>query len=86
MLFAHHRELQAALLERFPDAARVLGEDDGAARAASIDEHMAGVLHRKRGVIGAVTDGRDPGGGSALDEVVRALRERSAGAGFQAAA
>ncbi|MGI8430433.1 MAG: SNF2-related protein [Solirubrobacteraceae bacterium] len=156
VVFAHHRELQAALLERFGDAAHVLGDDNTAARAAAIeefqrpdgptlivcslqagsqgitltrasnvafleldwtparhdqaedrchrigqsdavtayyllapatiDEHMAGVLHRKRGVIGAVTDGRDPAGGSTLDEVVGALRERSTETGFQAAA
>ena len=156
VVFAHHREVQTVLTERFPDAAHVLGGDDLAARATAIDrfqgsdgpplivcslqagsqgitlarasnvafleldwtparhdqaedrchrigqrdavtayyllapdtidEHMAGVLHRKRGVIGVVTDGRAPGSETALDEVVRALRERSTDARLQAAA
>jgi hypothetical protein len=47
---------------------------------------MAGVLQRKRGVIAAVTDGRDPADESTLDGVVRALRERPAEATAQAAA
>ncbi len=156
VVFAHHREVQRALLERFPHAAHVLGDDHTAARATAIDEfqradgptlivcslqagaqgitltrasnvafleldwtparhdqaedrchrigqrdavtayyllapdtideHMASVLHRKRGVIGAVTHGRDLAGGSALDEVVRALREPSTDARLQTAA
>jgi hypothetical protein len=156
VVFAHHREVQATLLKRFPDAAHVLGDDGTAARAAAIDrfqrpdgpllivcslqagsqgitltrasnvafleldwtparhdqaedrchrigqrdavtayyllapatidEHMAGVLQRKRGVIAAVTDGRDPADESTLDGVVRALRERPAEATAQAAA
>jgi SWI/SNF-related matrix-associated actin-dependent regulator of chromatin subfamily A-like protein 1 len=147
VVFAHHREVQAALLKRFPAAAHVLGSDDLAARAAAvddfqrpdgpplvvcsmqaasqgitlvrasnvafleldwtparhdqaedrchrigqldavtayyllaaetIDEQMAVVLQSKRGVIGAVTDGRAAADGTALDAVVRALRERS---------
>jgi hypothetical protein len=155
VVFAHHREVQAALLDRFPDAAHVLGDDDPAERALAIerfqhpdgaplivcslqagsqgitltrasnvafveldwtparhdqaedrchrigqrdavtayyllapdtiDAHMAGVLHRKRGIIGAVTDGRDPGTDSALDEVVRALRGIGTAAEIQAA-
>jgi len=52
----------------------------------TIDKHMAGVLHRKRGVIGAVTDGRDPTSESALDHVVRALRGPSAEEELQVAA
>jgi len=52
----------------------------------TIDEHMTRVLHRKRGVIAAVTDGRDPASESTLDGVVRALRERPAEATAQAAA
>jgi SNF2 family DNA or RNA helicase len=146
-VFAHHREVQAALLERFPHAARVLGGDDAAERAESvaafqredgpplivcslqagaqgitltrasnvafleldwtparldqaedrchrigqraavtayyllapdtIDEEMAALLQRKRGLIDAVTDGRDVDDSTALDALVRALRERS---------
>ena len=38
VVFAHHREVQQALIERFPDAAHVLGADDLAARAAAVDD------------------------------------------------
>jgi SWI/SNF-related matrix-associated actin-dependent regulator of chromatin subfamily A-like protein 1 len=155
VVFAHHREVQRALLQRFPDAAHVLGGDDLAARAVAIeqfqrpdgeplivcslqagsqgitltrasnvafleldwtparhdqaedrchrigqrdavtayyllapdtiDAHMAGVLHRKRGLIGAVTDGRDPATDTGLDQVVRALRGIGTAAKMQAA-
>jgi hypothetical protein len=148
VVFAHHREVQRALVERFPGAAHVLGGDDLPARAAAvddfqrpdgpllivcslqaasqgitlvrasnvafleldwtparhdqaedrchrigqrdavtayyllasetIDEQMAGVLQRKRAVIDAVTDGQRLVETTALDAVVRALRERSA--------
>jgi len=37
VVFAHHHEIQHALLERFPSCAHVLGADDLAARAAAID-------------------------------------------------
>lgn len=37
VVFAHHREVQQALVERFPGAAHVLGGDDLAARAAAVD-------------------------------------------------
>ncbi len=156
VVFAHHREVQQALLGRFPEAVHVLGDDDSAARAAAVsafqrsdgpslivcslhagaqgitltrasnvafleldwtparhdqaedrchrigqesavtayyllapgtlDEHMAGVLHRKRGVIEAVTDGRGEGGATALDEVVHALRDDPGAAELRAAA
>jgi len=155
VVFAHHREVQLALVGRFPDAAHVLGGDDLAARAAAvddfqrpdgpslivcslqaasqgitltrssnvafleldwtparhdqaedrchrigqrdavtayyllasatIDEHMAGVLQRKRGVIEAVTDGRQLTETSSLDAVVQALRDGGR-AGVRAAA
>ena len=148
VVFAHHREVQRALLEHFPDAAHVLGDDDLAERAAAvddfqrpdgpllivcsmqaasqgitlvrasnvafveldwtpsrhdqaedrchrigqqdavtayyllasetIDEQMASVLQRKRGVIDAVTDGRRLADTSALDVVVAELRARPA--------
>ena len=38
VVFAHHREVQRALLEHFPAAAHVLGDDDLAARAAAVDD------------------------------------------------
>ena len=38
VVFAHHREVQQALVERFPGAAHVLGGDDLAARAAAVDD------------------------------------------------
>ena len=38
VVFAHHREVQQALIERFPDAAHVLGVDDLEARAAAVDD------------------------------------------------
>ena len=155
VVFAHHRQVQRALVERFPGAAHVLGDDDLAARAAAvdgfqrpdgpplivcslqaasqgitlvrasnvafleldwtparhdqaedrchrigqrdavtayyllasdtIDEQMALVLQRKRAVIDAVTDGQRTQDASALDAVVRALRERPE-AGLRAAA
>jgi SNF2 family DNA or RNA helicase len=36
VLFAHHREMQVALLEQFPTSARVLGEDDAQTRQANV--------------------------------------------------
>ena len=156
VVFAHHREVQRALVEHFPAAAHVLGDDDLAARAAAvddfqrpdgpalvvcsmraasqgitllrasnvafleldwtptrhdqaedrchrigqhdavtayyllasetIDEQMASVLQRKRGVIDAVTDGRRSADTSALDAVVQALRERPGEPALRAAA
>jgi SWI/SNF-related matrix-associated actin-dependent regulator 1 of chromatin subfamily A len=38
VVFAHHREVQQALVERFPGAAHVLGSDDVTARAAAVDD------------------------------------------------
>lgn len=37
MVFAHHRELQEALLARFPEALRLLGSDGARARRAAVD-------------------------------------------------
>ena len=42
--------------------------------ADTIDETIAELLHRKRGVVGAVTDGRRIDADSLVDELVRALR------------
>ena len=44
--------------------------------ADTIDDTMAELLDQKRGVIGAVTDGRQVEGGSLIDAVVEDLRER----------
>jgi superfamily II DNA or RNA helicase len=41
VVFAHHREIQRALLERFPAALHILGEDSHAARDATVDEFQA---------------------------------------------
>ena len=146
VVFADHVELQHELVERFPGAVHVLGDDSAVARDAAveefqrpggpqvivcslraagqgltltrasnvafleldwtparlaqaedrchrigqasavtawyllapdtIDETMAELLDHKRGVIGAVTDGRAAEGESLLEGVVRALRER----------
>ncbi|MGI8556891.1 MAG: DEAD/DEAH box helicase [Solirubrobacteraceae bacterium] len=145
VVFAHHREVQGALLRRFPAAAHLLGSDSTRARAASvdsfqrpdgpelivcsmqaasqgitltrasnvafleldwtparhdqaedrchrigqpgavsayyllaretIDETMSEVIERKRGVIGAVTDGRELPDEAMLQRVVRSLHE-----------
>jgi SWI/SNF-related matrix-associated actin-dependent regulator of chromatin subfamily A-like protein 1 len=46
--------------------------------AGTIDETIAELLHAKRAVVGAVTDGARQTGGSMVDEVVRALAEAPA--------
>jgi SWI/SNF-related matrix-associated actin-dependent regulator of chromatin subfamily A-like protein 1 len=146
VVFAHHAEVQAAVVQRFPDAAHVLGTDSVAARdeavrafqdpdgpqlivcstrvagqgitltrasnvafleldwtpamhdqaedrchrmgqrdavtawyllaANSIDETMAEVIERKRGLVAAVTDGRALDGDSLVQAVVKELRGR----------
>ena len=145
VVFAHHAEIQEALLDRFPDAAHILGRDSVAQReaavqafqaedgpqlivgstqvasqgitltrasnvaflelewtpaihdqaedrchrigqhdavtawyllaAGTIDETMAELIARKRGVVGAVTDGRAAEDVGVVDAVARALRE-----------
>jgi SWI/SNF-related matrix-associated actin-dependent regulator of chromatin subfamily A-like protein 1 len=146
VVFAHHREILRAVLERFPAALHVLGEDSADAReravqafqlpdsasnrlivcsievagqgitltrassvvflelgwtparheqaedrchrigqrdavnatyllaAGTVDEAIAELLERKRGVIGAVTDGRVRDEEAVLDALVRELR------------
>jgi len=146
VVFAHHREIQRAVLDRFPGALHVLGEDSQHARdqtvrrfqaaegdehelivcsievagqgitltrssnvafleldwtpakhdqaedrchrigqqdavnatyllaADTIDESIAGLLERKRAVIGAVTDGRDEDDRAVVDALVAELR------------
>ncbi len=146
VVFAYHREILRAVLERFPAALHVLGEDSAVARdravgefqrpdgqgnqlivcsievagqgitltrssnvvflelawtpakhdqaedrchrigqhdavnasymlaAGTVDETIAELLERKRGVIGAVTDGRERDDGPVLDALVRELR------------
>jgi SWI/SNF-related matrix-associated actin-dependent regulator 1 of chromatin subfamily A len=41
VVFAHHREIQRALIERFPAALHILGEDSHAARDASLRAFQA---------------------------------------------
>ena len=36
VVFAHHREIQAALIERFPDCARIVGDDSMEEREANV--------------------------------------------------
>jgi SNF2 family DNA or RNA helicase len=145
VVFAHHAEIQAEILARFPDAAHILGTDPvpareaavrafqaedgpqlliGSTRVASqgitltrasnvaflelewtpaihdqaedrchrigqhdavtawyllaantIDETTAELIARKRGVVGAVTDGREAEDVSVVDAVAKALRD-----------
>jgi len=145
VLFARHREVQRAVLERFPGALHLLGDDSLQAReiavaefqdpngpqlivcatrvagqgitltrasnvaflelewtpamhdqaedrchrigqrdavtawyllaARTIDETMARLIQRKRGIVAAVTDGRRLDGDSLVEEVVRELRD-----------
>jgi SNF2 family DNA or RNA helicase len=145
IVFAHHEEVQSAILQRFPDAGHLLGRDSQVARQATveafqagtgpqllvcstlaaghgitltrasnvaflelewtpaahdqaedrchrigqhdavtawyllaaktIDETIAELLQGKRGIVGAVTDGRRDTGDGLVDEVVRVLRE-----------
>ena len=42
VVFAHHREIQRALLERFPHALHILGEDSHVARDAAVNAFQAG--------------------------------------------
>ncbi|MCW3012812.1 MAG: helicase domain protein [Solirubrobacterales bacterium] len=144
VVFAHHQEVQEAVLERFPDAAHLLGRDAVAAReatvqafqepdgpqlivcatrvaaqgitltrasnvaflelewtpamhdqaedrchrmgqhdavtawyllaAGTIDETISAMLQRKRGLVGAVTDGTRDEGEALVASVVRELR------------
>lgn len=37
IVFANHIEIQKALLGKYPDAARIMGEDDAATRASNVD-------------------------------------------------
>jgi SWI/SNF-related matrix-associated actin-dependent regulator 1 of chromatin subfamily A len=145
VVFARHKEVQEAVIERFPRAAHLLGRDGGAAReqtvqafqrpagpqlivcatrvaaqgitltrasnvaflelewtpamhdqaedrchrigqhdavtawyllaAGTIDETMAQLIQRKRGIVAAVTDGRRLDGDGLVEAVVRELRD-----------
>lgn len=145
VVFAHHREVQDALVARFPEALHLLGSDSVHAReiavaefqdpngpqlivcatrvaaqgitltrasnvaflelewtpamhdqaedrchrigqrdavtawyllaARTIDETMARLIQRKRGIVAAVTDGRRLDGDTLVEEVVRELRD-----------
>jgi SWI/SNF-related matrix-associated actin-dependent regulator 1 of chromatin subfamily A len=42
VVFARHREIQRAVIERFPEALHILGEDSPAAREAALEDFQAG--------------------------------------------
>ena len=46
--------------------------------AATIDETMAKLVERKRGIVAAVTDGRRLDGAGLVEELARELREGGA--------
>ncbi|HWT94225.1 MAG TPA: DEAD/DEAH box helicase [Solirubrobacteraceae bacterium] len=42
IVFAHHEEVQAALLQRFPDAGHILGRDSNEARQVTVEDFQSG--------------------------------------------
>jgi SWI/SNF-related matrix-associated actin-dependent regulator 1 of chromatin subfamily A len=79
-----------ARLEQAEDRCHRIGQDDAVTAwyllaPGTIDETMSELLAQKRGVIGAVTDGRIAPDESLLDAVVRDLRDGAAEAGERAA-
>jgi superfamily II DNA or RNA helicase len=69
-----------AMQEQAEDRVHRIGQHDAVVAwhllaANTIDETMATVIERKRGLIGAVTDGRADEGAALVDSVVRELRE-----------
>lgn len=80
-----------ARLAQAEDRCHRIGQDDSVTAwyllaPDTIDETMADVLEYKRGVIGAVTDGRFVEGESLIETVVRELRERVEDGGARRAA
>jgi hypothetical protein len=45
VVFAHHEEVQSALLQRFPEAGHLLGRDSAAARQATVEAYQDGTGH-----------------------------------------
>jgi SNF2 family DNA or RNA helicase len=73
-------EWTPALHDQAEDRLHRIGQRDAVTAwyllaAGTIDETIAELLHRKRGVVGAVTDGRRIDAEGLVDEVVRAMRE-----------
>ena len=80
-----------ARLEQAEDRCHRIGQDDAVTAwylvaPNTIDDTMAGLIEQKRGVIGAVTDGRPEADESIVDAVVRDLRERPPSTGGMAEA
>jgi SWI/SNF-related matrix-associated actin-dependent regulator 1 of chromatin subfamily A len=72
-------EWTPALHDQAEDRCHRIGQRDAVTAwyllaAGTIDERIAELLHRKRGVVGAVTDGRRIDAEGLVDEVVRAMR------------
>src|SRR4051794_20738910 len=72
-------EWTPALHDQAEDRCHRIGQRDAVTAwyllaAGTIDERIAELLHRKRGIVGAVTDGRRIDAESMVDEVVRAMR------------
>jgi SWI/SNF-related matrix-associated actin-dependent regulator of chromatin subfamily A-like protein 1 len=73
-------EWTPALHDQAEDRCHRIGQHDAVTAwyllaAATIDETMAGLIQRKRGIVAAVTDGRRLDGDGLVEAVVRELRE-----------
>jgi SWI/SNF-related matrix-associated actin-dependent regulator of chromatin subfamily A-like protein 1 len=74
-------EWSPAMHDQAEDRCHRIGQHDAVTAwyllaAETIDEEMASVLARKRGIVGAVTDGRRDESEAVVQSVVRALREK----------
>ena len=72
-------EWSPAVHDQAEDRCHRIGQHDAVTAwyllaASSIDETMLELIARKRGIVGAVTDGRSAGEEAVLDGVVRELR------------
>ena len=72
-------EWTPALHDQAEDRCHRIGQHDAVTAwyllaAGTIDERIAELLHRKRGIVAAVTDGRRVDSDSMVDELVRAMR------------
>ncbi|CAN5148834.1 hypothetical protein BH20ACT16_BH20ACT16_13720 [soil metagenome] len=73
-------EWTPAMHDQAEDRCHRIGQHDAVTAwyllaADTIDETMAALIQRKRGIIAAVTDGRRDDGGGRVEAVVRELRE-----------
>lgn len=76
-------EWTPALMDQAEDRVHRIGQHDAVTAwyllaAHTVDEDLSQVLERKRGLVGAVTDGLEDDSEATVDAVVRALRERPA--------